>query len=82
MFHLGVCDAGRVPFFFNGKFHWDSIRRHPPDQQLASPRKIGSALQRAQALAGLCRTGRSPISSPLSQNAAALLFDLGPVDIR
>jgi hypothetical protein len=51
------------------------------DQQLGSSDKIGSALQRARASAGFCRAV-SPISSRASQNAAALLFDLGTVDIR
>jgi hypothetical protein len=33
-------------------------------------------------LTAICRIAGSPISSPLSQNAAALLFDLCTVDIR
>jgi hypothetical protein len=52
------------------------------DQQLAPPHKIGDTIERAKALAGLCLIARSPISSRASQNAAALLFDLGTVDIR
>jgi hypothetical protein len=52
------------------------------DQQLAPPRKISSAVEREQVLAELRCIGYSPISSRVSQNAAALLFDLGTVDIR
>jgi hypothetical protein len=58
------------------------IRPMPPDQQLAPPCKISGAGERQRVLVGICRIGRSPISSRVSQNAAALLFDLGSVDIR
>jgi hypothetical protein len=52
------------------------------DQQLAPPCKISSAVEREQVLAGFRWSQCSPISSRVSQNAAALLFDLGTVDIR
>jgi hypothetical protein len=53
-----------------------------PDQQFAPPRKIRRAVEREQVLGGLHRIESLPISSRVSQNAAALLFDLGTVDIR
>jgi hypothetical protein len=52
------------------------------DQQLGPPRKIGRAIERELVLTPLRRIERSPISSRASQNAAALLVDLGTVDIR
>jgi hypothetical protein len=52
------------------------------DQQLAPPRKISRAVERELVLVGLRRMDGSPISSRASQNAAALLFDLGAVDVR
>jgi hypothetical protein len=58
------------------------IRPRPRDQQLAPPCKISGAVERECVLAGIRRIGCSPISSRVSQNAAALLFDLGSVDIR
>jgi hypothetical protein len=53
-----------------------------PDQQLAPPHKFGSALERKRVLTELHRIEPSPISSRVSQNAAAILFDLWSVDIR
>jgi len=83
MVHLWVCDSGHQPFFCRraGSTR-NSIRLVTWDQQLAPPHKIGDTIERAKALAGLCLIARSPISSRASQNAAALLFDLGTVDIR
>jgi len=52
------------------------------DQRLASLRRISRGVERQPVLAGLRRVDRSPISSRASQNAAALLFDLGTVDVR
>jgi hypothetical protein len=54
----------------------------PRDQQLAPPCKISGAVERQRVLAGIYRIDGSPISSRVSQNAAALLFDFGTVDIR
>jgi hypothetical protein len=53
-----------------------------PDQQLAPPHKISSAREPKPVLGELRPIERSPISSPVSQNAAAILFDLRSVDIR
>jgi hypothetical protein len=52
------------------------------DQQLAPPHEFSGAVEREEVSAGLRRIERSLISSRVSQNAAALLFDLGRVDIR
>jgi hypothetical protein len=52
------------------------------DQQLAPLHKISGVVEREQILTRLRLIDRSPISSRVSQNAAALLFDLGTVDIR
>jgi hypothetical protein len=60
----------------------NTIRRMRWDQQLAPPRKIDRAIERELVLTPLRRIKCSPISSRASQNAAALLFDLGTVDIR
>jgi hypothetical protein len=52
------------------------------DQQLVLPRKINCALEREKFWLAISSAKSSPIPSPASQNAAALLFDLGTVDIR
>jgi hypothetical protein len=49
------------------------------DQQLAPPHKIGSAAELSPYLAG---SRVRHFSSPLSQNAAAIQFDLDHVDVR
>jgi len=60
----------------------NSIRPPTPDQQLAPPRKISGAVERECVSVEIYRIARSPIWSRVSQNAAALLFDLCTVDIR
>jgi hypothetical protein len=52
------------------------------DQQLAPPHKISGVVGREQVLTRLRLIESSPMSSRMSQNAAALLFDLRTVDIR
>jgi len=52
------------------------------DQQPAPLRKIDRAVETRTRLVGLRRMDSSPISSRASQNAAALLVDLGTVDVR
>jgi hypothetical protein len=64
------------------RLHRDSIRLTGPEQQLERPCKF-SALEAAQILVRrFSRLAGSPKSSPSSQKAAALLLDLGAVDIR
>jgi hypothetical protein len=60
----------------------NNIRLTVLDQRLASLRKIGRAAECELVLVGLSGMDSSPISSRASQNAAALLFDLGEVDVR
>jgi hypothetical protein len=60
----------------------NNIRLMALDQQLAPIRKIGRALECELVLVALRGMDSSPISSRASQNAAALLFDLGAVDVR
>jgi hypothetical protein len=69
-------------FLFRGGSVWNSIRLISRDQQLAAPRKISRIVECIQFLAEVRRFARSPISSRVSQNAAALLFNLFMVDIR
>jgi hypothetical protein len=71
----GFFIEGRVPFR-------NSIRPLTPDQQLAPPHKISGAVERECVSVEIYRIARSPIWSRVSQNAAALLFDLCTVDIR
>jgi predicted anti-sigma-YlaC factor YlaD len=82
MIHLGVCDAGRGIFYRSAGSIRNSIRLMKSDQQLAPPDKIGSVVGRERILVLTRRLRPSPISSRVSQNAAALLFDLSIVDIR
>jgi hypothetical protein len=81
MFHLGVCDLDRGLFLSLSRFH--------PEQYPALPSGstawiVSQNRQRLATCAGAGRVlpHRLPISSRASQNAAALLFDLGTVDIR
>jgi hypothetical protein len=82
MVHLGV--SGFVEAILsNGRLHSNSIWRLRPDQQLAPPRKSDGLAELARGFGR--RFGRrksSQIWSLASQNAAALLIDLGTVDIR
>jgi hypothetical protein len=52
------------------------------DQQLVPPRKISGRVEREQVLTRLRLIDGSPMSSRVSQIAAALLFHLRTVDIR
>jgi hypothetical protein len=52
------------------------------DQQLVPPRKISGRVAREQVFNGLRLIERTPMSSRVSQIAAALLFHLRTVDIR
>jgi hypothetical protein len=60
----------------------NNIRLTMPDQQLAPTRKISCANLTRASFAHTSSAKASPISSRASQNAAALLVDLGTVDIR
>jgi hypothetical protein len=82
MFHLGFCDPGRGLFYRSAGSIRNSIGPMTLDQRLAPPRKIRRAVERAKILRRTSSADSSPISSRVSQNAAALLFDLGTVDIR
>jgi len=82
MFHLGFCGAGRGLFYRRAGSIRNSIRPLTPDQQLAPPHKISGAVERECVSVEIYRIARSPIWSRVSQNAAALLFDLCTVDIR
>jgi hypothetical protein len=82
MFHLGFCDLGRG-LFFKGRVPPKTLSgRCPGINSLRRLANFIGARERQKVCARLGRIVRSPISSPVSQNAAALLFDLGTVDIR
>jgi len=69
-------------YFSSSGSIWNTIRLITSEQQLAAPCK-SAALSSPRVSAGLIFSAqRSPISSRVRQNAAALLFDLGTVDIR
>jgi hypothetical protein len=78
---LGFATAA-ADYFYRKRFHSNPIRPMPRDQQLAPPCKISGVAERERVLVGICRIARSPFSSRVSQNAAALLFDPETVDIR
>jgi hypothetical protein len=82
MFHLGFCDPDRGLFYRRGRFRLKQYRADDAGSTICAPRKIRRAVEREQVLGGLHRIESLPISSRVSQNAAALLFDLGTVDIR
>jgi hypothetical protein len=60
----------------------NSIRLMALEQQLATPRKSAAPSNPCGLRPVIFSAPRSPFSSPVSQNAAALLFDLGTVDVR
>jgi len=60
----------------------NSIRPLTPDQQLAPPCKSAAASNAKKFWLAISLAKGLPISSRASQNAAALLFDLGTVDVR
>jgi hypothetical protein len=81
MLHLGFFDAGRGLFLSLSKFRPEQY----PAVPIGSTARIASQnQQRRGTCTGLGRVlpRRSPIWSRVSQNAAALLFDLCTVDIR
>jgi hypothetical protein len=53
-----------------------------PEQQLAPPHKMQQRCRTRTGFGWSSSDDGSPISSRVSQNAAALLFELGTVDIR
>jgi hypothetical protein len=79
MFHLEVLKRCLNFFCLSSSSISDTIRPTMRDQQLAPPHKIGSAAELSLRLAG---SRVRHFSSPLSQNAAAILVDLGHVDVR
>jgi hypothetical protein len=60
----------------------NSIWLMTADQRLAPSNKISRAVEHAKVFGWTSSAETSPMSSRASQNAAALLFDSGTVDIR
>jgi hypothetical protein len=82
MFHPGFLRCRSQDFLWNGGFH---LKHYPADHAGAtacSALQIRRAIESVRVRLVIFSTQRSPISSRVSQNAAALLFDLGTVDIR
>jgi hypothetical protein len=79
MFHLGVWRRCRRTFLSEGGFH---PKHYPADEAGSTACAVSQNQMQRRALLNFFRIARSPISSPVRQNAAALLFELVMVDIR